>query len=280
MPAHLLSILLLLLAMVSIQLGASVAKQLFPILGPSGTTALRTGLAALLLFMVWRPWSKPLARKAWLPIILYGSSLGCMNLLFYLALERIPLGVTVALEFIGPLALAICSSRRAIDLVWALMAAFGIYLIFPNRADPQTLDPLGVMFALGAALCWALYIIFGKRLGKFGPSGLITAWGMLGAALFTLPFGAETLLSQSIEPKTALLALFVAVFSSALPYSLEMQAMKNLPTKTFGVLMSFEPVVATAIGTAILNDRITSIQGYAIACIMLASAGSILTFKR
>lgn len=276
---YLTSLVMLLFAMISIQLGASIAKQLFPVLGPSAMTALRTSMAALLLGLLWRPWRIKLHRRAWIFISLYGSSLGCMNLLFYLALERIPLGLAVAIEFTGPLALSLFGSRRWFDLFWVSLAAGGIILIFP-QALSGSLDLVGVGFALGAACCWALYIVWGKKLGSEGHSGYNTAWGMLMAALFVAPFGFPSLLMKDMNLETAALALFVAIFSSALPYSLEMVALKNIPTRTFGILMSFEPVVALIIGRFMLGDRLSPSQSVAVACVVFASLGSILTSRR
>lgn len=273
------SIGLLLASMVSIQFGASVAKGLFPALGPEGTTTLRCGLAALMLLALWRPWRVRLPASALLSVGLYGASLGLMNLLFYLSLARIPLGVAVALEFTGPLSVALLSSRRARDLLWVALAAAGIVLILPLTRSSRPLDPAGVGFALAAGVCWALYIVLGQRAGRAVQGGAATALGMLAAALVVAPIGVlragPRLLQAGIWP----LALAVAVFSSALPYSLEMHALRRLPARTFGILMSLEPALAALAGLVMLRERLTLAQGAAIACIIAASAGSASTAR-
>lgn len=239
-------------------------------------TALRTSIAALLLLLLWRPWRHRFSLLAWRSILAYGVALGSMNLLFYMALERIPLGLAVTIEFIGPLALSILSSRRRLDLIWALLAALGILFIFPPNQN-SSVDLVGVLFALGAACSWALYIVWGKGLGTHGHSGYVTAWGMLCAALFAAPFGFPTLIEKEVSKDILLLATSVALFSSAIPYSLEMLALKRLSTKTFGILMSFEPMIAMLIGRVVLGDQLSPLQVLAIVCVVGASVGSVLT---
>lgn len=268
----------LLMAMISIQLGASIAKELLPSIGPSGATALRTSIAATLLWAVWKPWRAP-RTATWLrAVVVYGACLGTMNLVFYCALARIPLGLAVALEFIGPLGVALFASRRAVDFAWTLSAAAGILLIVPLRAG-SGVDPVGVGFALGAGVCWALYIVFGQRASNAGPSGPTAAIGMAVAALVTMPIGAHAVVAHAGERAVWLRALAVAVFSSALPYYLEMLALRRLPARTFGVLMSLEPAVAAVLGFAILRERLSPSQWAAIALIIVAAAGSALTTR-
>lgn len=274
-----LSIALLVASMISIQFGASVAKGLFPALGPEGTTALRCGIAALILLALQRPWRARLPPSALLTVGLYGASLGLMNLLFYLSLARIPLGVAVALEFTGPLSVALLSSHRARDLLWVVLAAAGIVLILPLSRSSRPLDPVGVAFALAAGVCWALYIVLGQRAGKAVQGGAATALGMLAAALVVAPVGVLRAGPRLLQSHLWPLALAVAVFSSALPYSLEMHALRRLPARTFGILMSLEPALAALAGLVMLRERLSPAQGAAIACIIAASAGSAWTSR-
>lgn len=270
-----LSILLLLVAMTSIQFGASFAKQIFDVAHPAGITMLRTSLAALFLLALWRPWRATWDRSAWPHVLPYGAALGIMNLLFYMSLERIPLGIAVAVEFTGPLGLALLSSRRKQDLLWVMLAALGIILISPLTGH-DALDPIGLLLALGAGFCWALYIIFGKRMGSRIPAGTATALGMLVAALVTIPVGAFYVNEQFFQARVWWMGLMVAALSSALPYSLEMTALKHLPTKTFGILMSLEPALAAFMGLLFLQETLNLQQGLAMLCIMAASAGCTL----
>jgi len=274
------SILILLIAMTSIQFGASFAKQIFDLVHPAGITMLRTSLAAIFLLLLWRPWRVALDRKAWIYIIPYGAALGIMNLLFYLSLQRIPLGIAVAVEFIGPLGVALYSSRRLKDLVWVALAGLGIFLISPLGQHEESIDGLGLLLALAAGFCWALYIIFGKRMGHRVPIGPATALGMLVAALAVAPFGLMHMGENFLEPKVWLLGGMIALLSSALPYSLEMIALKNLPTKTFGILMSMEPGLAALMGYFFLKESLTTIQWLAMGLIMAASAGCTLMAPR
>jgi inner membrane transporter RhtA len=269
------SILLLLVAMTSIQFGASFAKQIFHIAHPAGITMLRTSLAALFLLALWRPWRATWDRSAWLHVLPYGAALGIMNLLFYMSLQRIPLGIAVAVEFTGPLGLALLSSRRKQDLLWVALAALGIILISPITGH-DALDPIGLLLALGAGFCWALYIVFGQRMGRRIPAGTATALGMLVAALVTIPVGAFYVNEEFFQAKVWWMGLMVAILSSALPYSLEMSALKHLPTKTFGILMSLEPALAALMGLLFLHETLNLQQVLAMACIMAASAGCTL----
>jgi len=273
------SLAMLLVAMISIQAGAALAKSLFPLVGAAGAAALRLAFASLMLLIVWRPWRRLPSREAALPIIVYGLAMGGMNLLFYSALRRIPLGIAVALEFTGPLAVATASSRRGRDFLWIVLAALGLLLLLPVRRRAAVLDPAGIGYALGAGACWALYIVFGRRAGALH-GGRTAALGMLVGSALIVPIGAASagakLWSVSLWP----VALGVALLSSALPYSLEMFALTRLPTRTFGVLMSGEPAVAALSGLCFLGERLTLAQWAAILCIVLASGGSAATAAR
>jgi inner membrane transporter RhtA len=260
-------------SILSLVIGTSFAKQLFPVIGAEGTSAYRVTLAAVLLLAVWRPWRRPLGRRDAGVVVLYGLVLGGMNLLFYLSLRTIPLGLAIAIEFVGPLTVAVASSRRAVDLVWVALALLGLCLLLPLDRASAGLDPVGVACALGAALCWALYILVGQRAGHL-PGGQAVALGMSVAALVILPFGIAQAGRALLSPSLIVAGLAVAILSSAIPYSLEMVALRGLPRRTFGILLSLEPVCGALAGFLILGERLTPLQGAAIASIMAASVGS------
>jgi len=271
--------------MVSVQMGASFAKGLFPIIGPYSTVLLRISIAAAILVLIWRPWRQSLGGK-WLnksslkALVLYGTCLGLMNMTFYLALTRIPLGICVALEFTGPLAVALLASKKKIDFIWAILAALGICLILPLKAEQTALDPIGILLALFAGTCWAFYIVFGKRVGTMVHGGIASSLGMVIASLVTVPFVATQIVWSDLTPKILLLGTGVALLSSAIPYTIEMFAMKKVPTKTFGILMSLEPAIAALSGLLMLNEKLDSTQWLAIVCVIMASAGSAKTSKQ
>ncbi len=265
----------ILVAMVSIQGGAALAKQLFPLVGPAGATTLRLIFAAAILLLVWRPfgknWTDPVGRER-RNLLLYGASLGAMNLLFYFSLERIPLGIAVAFEFCGPLALALVRSRRALDFLWVACAVAGLVLLLPIAA-PERLDPLGVALALGAGFCWAFYIVFGQLTGSAMHGGVAVALGMSVAAILVLPAGVVLSGRSLLSWNAAGTAMAVAILSSALPYSLEMYALKRLRTHTFGVLMSVEPAMGALSGLVFLSEDLRILQWTGIGLIMVASIG-------
>ena len=274
------SIGILLVAMASIQVGASVAKQLFPLIGPEAATFLRITLSALILASIWRPWRARLSLKAWGAVALYGGSLGLMNLIFYLSIERIPLGLAVALEFAGPLSVALLASRRPLDFFWAALAAGGIYLVLPTSGISADIDPWGAVLALIAGGFWALYIVFGKRAGRYVAGGNATAIGMIFAALVVVPVGVPHLDHRLNDIHVWAQALAIALMSSAIPYSLEMVALRRIPAKTFGILMSLEPALAAASGWAFLSENLSVFQWAAIGSIIVASAGTSVTSSR
>jgi inner membrane transporter RhtA len=261
-------------AMVSFQIGAAFAKQLIPVLGAPGTTALRLGLSALLLVALQRPWRSVPSSAAWPWILAYGLSLGAMNAVFYVALGRIPLGIAVAIEFVGPLGVAVWASRRRIDYLWVALAAVGLALLLPIRSGAAALDPLGVACALLAGAGWALYIVFGQKAGRaHGPTA--ATWGLMVAAMLTVPLGVADAGARLVDPAILPFGVAVAIFSSALPYSLEMVALRRLSTKAFGTLMSFEPAIAAVAGVVLLHERLTALQWLAIAAIVVASVGAV-----
>jgi inner membrane transporter RhtA len=266
----------LIAAMVCFQLGATIAKGLFPAVGASGTVALRLALSALMLLAVWRPWRLRLNARELRVIVIYGVALGWMNFFFYLSLRFIPLGVAVSLEFVGPLALAMAASRRAIDFLWILLAALGLLALLPLGLGSKQLDPVGVACGLAAGACWALYIYFGRKAGA-AHGGQTTALGMLIGAVMIVPIGAASAGWQLLSPAILPAAIGVALLSSAIPYSLEMLAMPRLPTRTVGVLISLDPALGALAGLWFLGESLTWIQWAAIASIMAASAGSAAT---
>jgi len=276
--AILVPVAVLILAMAGFQTGAALAKTLIPVVGASGAVALRLLYATLMLWLVWRPWRMRVDARAARTIVIYGVALGCMNLLFYLALQRIPLGIAVALEFTGPLAVAIVAARRAFDFLWVALAVLGVLMVLPLGSAAQALDMAGIAFALGGGVCWALYIIFGRRAG-IQSGGQTTAMGMLVGAICIVPFGVAHAGALLLKPEILPTALGVAFLSSAMPYSLEMYAMTRLPARTFGVLMSLDPALAAASGLVLLGERLSFIQWTAIGCIVLASAGSAATHR-
>jgi inner membrane transporter RhtA len=276
------SLSLLAIAMVSVQVGAALVKGLFPAVGVAGATTLRLTLASLMLVVVWRPW-RPGSRPRQLhTILIYGASMGLMNLLFYSALERIPLGIAVAVEFAGPLGVALAASRRAVDFAWIVLAAAGIVALLPFGIEPpgigaRALSATGIAFALGSGACWAVYIVCGKRAGAAHGGAATTALGTLVGAVLVAPIGVAQAGSALLAPAILPAACAVALLSSALPYSLEMYALTRLPTRTFGVLMSAEPALGALSGLCFLGERLTVLQWAAIASIMIASGGSTAT---
>jgi inner membrane transporter RhtA len=277
--SQLLPLFTIILAMISIQFGASLAKGLFPLVGPAGATTLRLIIASLILLIIWRPWRKNLGKESYKRIAVYGVSLGMMNFLFYQALERIPLGIAVALEFTGPLAVSVYHSKKISDYLWAVLAGLGIYLILPISPGSVALDVLGIILALSAGFCWALYILFGQKAVAKEDGGMVTSLGMLAAAIIVCPFGLWLSRGNLLDPSLAKLALMVGILSSALPYSLEMIALKKLPTKTFGILMSLEPAIAALMGLAFLKEVLSLQQSVAIVCIIVASLGASLNSR-
>ena len=274
-----LPIVVILIAMLSIQSGASLAKSLFPIIGAPGVTALRIALGTLILVIIFKPWRLRFKKEQRLPLLFYGLSLGGMNYLFYLSIQTVPLGIAVALEFTGPLAVALFSSRRPVDFIWVVLAVLGLWFLLPLGQDISHVDLTGAALALGAGACWAVYILTGQRAGEdHGPATV--ALGSLIAAIIFVPIGmaqaTETIWQWSVLP----IGLAVAVLSTALPYSLEMIALTRLPTRIFGTLMSMEPALAAMSGMVFLGETLTFTQVLALCSIIAASMGSTLTMRQ
>jgi len=215
----------------------------------------------------------------WRAIVPYGVTIAVMNLLFYQALVRIPLGLAVTLEFVGPLAVAIVGSRRALDAVWVVLAAIGIALITPWQAR-SAIDPLGVALALLTGVCWAAYIVLGGRVSQVLTGGVAVATGMSIATLIVLPFGLAGGGLGSLSPRLYAAGFAVAVLSSALPFTLEMHALRALPGRTFSILMSLEPVVAALCGLVFLAEHLTQAQWAAVGLVIAASVGATMTARQ
>jgi inner membrane transporter RhtA len=261
----------LLCSQLSLNAGAAVAKHLFPLIGVEGVTAYRVGFAALLMMLVFRPWRTRLTWAQACNVAVYGSVIGLMNLLIYRSFSRIPLGIAVAIEVAGPLTVAVLSSRRPRDVAAVLLAVVGLYFLLPIHGGVEQLDPIGVAYAAGAAVCWALYIVFGKRVSVMH-GGQSVAWGMLAASLFILPIGAWYSGAVLLTPNYMLIGLAIAVMSSALPYTLEMLSMRSLSSRTFSMFSSAAPAISALAGLAVLGEQLTLTQWLAIASIVTASA--------
>lgn len=275
----LLPIALLLAAMLSVQAGASIAKTLFPVVGPVGMVALRIALGTIVLCILMRPWRARITSTTWRPLAIYGVTLGVMNLFYYLSLSRVPLGIAVAIEFTGPLAVAVFSSRRLIDFSWIALAAGGLVLLLPVAHIGVGIDPLGGLYALAAGACWALYIIFGQKAGADHGAQTV-AIGSLISAVIVIPIGLLDRGPALFSGPMLLPGLAVGVLSTALPYTLEMYALTRLPARTFGILMSIEPAFGALIGYFYLHERLTAVQWTAIGLVIAASIGATASTRQ
>jgi len=271
------AVLMVLLAIASFQGGAAIAKGIFPVLGAAATSSLRIVLSAIILVLFNRPNLRKLTPAQWRLVVLYGLTLGTMNTVFYMAIARVPLGVGVAIEFIGPLSLALISSRRVADFLWVLLAAAGIVLIAPW--DNKGLDVTGVLLALLAGALWAAYIILGGRISKIMDSGEAVTVGMIFAAVLVLPVAIGNGLLINFKPTMILPGIALALLSSAIPFTLEMHALRKIPAKTFSILMSLEPAVAAFSGLIFLHEYLSFHEWLAVALVIVASAGVTLTGK-
>jgi inner membrane transporter RhtA len=272
----------LLVSLITLCAGTSLAKGLFPHVGAEGTTTYRLIFSTLLLMAFWRPWRRQWAWNEAPILIVFGATLGIMNLLFYNAIKTVPFGLAIAIEFTGPLAVALWSSKKPLDFVWIVLAVIGMGLILPlaqymgSDVTTPVLDPLGIAFALGAGFCWAMYIVIGQRvadrIGSFA-----TPMGMLVAAIVVTPFGISVAGSSLLNVDWMLMGLGIALLSSAIPYSLEMYSLKHLPKQTFSILLSLEPAVGALAGWLVLSEQLSVQQLCAIGLIMAASMGSAMT---
>lgn len=263
--------------MASVQVGASVARHLFEFLGPSGTVFLRVAFGAVILLVVARPARQALDAAQWRAIVVFGLVIAAMNLCFYEAIARIPLGVAVTIEFLGPLAVAIAGSRRVLDFIWAAMAAAGVVIL---SFAGGTVTMTGVLFAFGAAIGWAFYILLSQRVGRLvpGPSGLAFALVVGGLAL--LPLGVADAGWRLLEPQNLVMGVVVALLASAIPFSLEFAALRRLSSQVFGILMSLEPAIGALVGFFFLAQLLSVLDLLAIGLVMAASAGATLTSRK
>ena len=271
---------LVLLSVGSVQFGAAIAKGLFDAVGPGGTVLFRISLSALVLLLLWRPNLRGYARREYALAALFGVVLAGMNLSLYLAIDRIPLGVAVTLEFLGPLGVAVAGSRRLLDGLWVVLAATGILLLAPlDVLGGNELDPAGVAFALLAGALWASYILLSARVGGVFPGGTGLVISLCVGTLLLLPVGISDGGYALLDPKLLLAGLGVALLSSAVPYSLELEALRKLPTRVFGVLMSLEPAVAALVGFLVLDELLGIRAVVAIGLVTVAAAGASLFAK-
>jgi inner membrane transporter RhtA len=266
--------------MVLLCVGTSFAKTLFGVAGPAGMTAMRIGLSALLLIALQRPWRwRVNAEQGW-AVVGYGVVLASMNLSFYAALTTLPLGVAIAIEFLGPLGVAVAYSRSRLDVLWVALAAAGIAaLVLPN-ASGHPIDAVGVGFALLAALGWALYILAGKRATAVVPERQIVCLGLCVASLIAVPIGIAQAGAVLLDPHILAAGFVVAILCSALPYSLEMFAIKRLPSAVFGIVVSMEPAIGAATAFAVLGERLGGLQWVGMASVVAASIGSTMSRPR
>lgn len=263
---------LVFLSIASAQLGSAIAKYLFTVLNPMAVVLLRVGFASILLLVLWRPQISAAVRSNKWALILFGLSLALMNLTFYLAIERIPIGIAVALEFVGPLGVAVVNSRKRLDLLWVTLVAIGIILLAP--VGESAINPLGVGMALLAGGFWAAYILLSAQVGRALAGGAGLALAMAIAALVLLPVGLGAGGAALLNPQLLLIGLGVAILSSAIPYSMELEALRFLPVQVFGVLLSLEPVAAALAGFVVLGETLNLKAMFAILLITIAAAGA------
>lgn len=261
----------------SVQLGAALAKGLFDSLGPGGTVFLRIVFAALLLVVLWRPRLRGYSRSGYMVAVLFGLVLAAMNFSIYLSFDRIPLGIAVTIEFIGPLGVAVAGSRRVLDLLWVALAAAGILMLAPlGILGCVDLDPVGVAFAVLAGCLWAAYILLSARTGQAFPGGTGLVIAMCAGTIVLLPVGVASAGPALLDPKLLLAGFAIAVLSSVIPYSFEMAALRRLPPRVFGVLMSLDPAVAALMGFLVLGERLEPRSIAAVLLVTAAAAGASL----
>jgi inner membrane transporter RhtA len=266
-------------SMTSLSVGQALAKGLFPLVTAQGTTAYRVGFSAIFLGLFWRPWRWALSQADLKRIAAYGVTLGVMNLMFYQALRTVPLGVATAIEFCGPLVVAVVFSRRLIDFAWVALAFAGLALLLPIRSGMGHVDPRGAAFAFGAAVCWALYIVFTKRVSHLHPGQSVSV-GLLFASAVAVPVGIAEAGASLLVPSSMLIGLGVATLSSAVPYTLEMFALRRLSKQAFSVTLSMDPALAALAALAILGEKLGAVQWIAVASTMAASVGMACTSER
>ncbi|MGW5864530.1 EamA family transporter [Streptomyces sp. NPDC055239] len=261
---------------VSVQFGGAIAVSVMPKAGALGIVTLRLAFAALVLMIVCRPKVRGHSRADWGTVLAFGVAMAGMNGLFYQSVARIPMGPAVTLEVLGPLALSVFASRRALNLVWAGLALCGVFLL-GGGGGFDGLDPVGVAYALGAGAMWATYIVFSARTGRRFPQADGLALAMVVAALLFLPLGLVESGEKLVRPEVLALGAAVAVMSSVLPYTLELIALRRLPASTFAIMMSLEPAIAAVAGFLVLNQALSVNEALAISLVIAASMGAVRT---
>ena len=272
------AILLVVAGLACQEVGASIAVLLFPEMGPLGIVMLRLGFSAILLLLIARPALRGHSRDGWIAVIAFGVVLAVMNGLFYLALERLPLGVTVTIEVLGPLVLSIVAARRASAWLWAALAFVGVLAL--GGGGWERLDPIGVLFALGAAASWAFYILASARVGREFPKLDGLALAMSVGAIIALPFGIASAGGALLRPDLLLLGVGVAVLSSTIPYAFELVALRRLPASSFAILMSLAPATAAIAGWVLLGQALSWLEIVGISLVILASIGAVRSSQR
>lgn len=270
---------LIFISMISVQGSASMAKYLFPVLGPEGMTAWRLTFSSVMLSIIFKPWRKPITKQAFKYIFCYGVAMGCMNLSFYNAIARIPLGIAVAIELTGPIMVAMFSGRRLTDFVWLAIAVVGLAMLLPIHQASNDLDPMGILLALSAGACWACYILFGRQSGAIHGSSSV-AIGSIIASFLLFPIGVWQSGSAMFSIDLLPLVFVVSLLASAIPYALDMVALPRLPAQTFSTLMSLSPVFAAFSGLIVLHEQLTHYQWFAIGLIIISSIGTVLAMNR
>jgi inner membrane transporter RhtA len=272
------AILLVVAGLACQEVGASIAVLLFPEMGPLGIVMLRLGFSAILLLLIARPALRGHSRDGWTAVIAFGVVLAVMNGLFYLALERLPLGVTVTIEVLGPLVLSIVAARRASAWLWAALAFVGVLAL--GGGGWERLDPIGVLFALGAAASWAFYILASARVGREFPKLDGLALAMSVGAIIALPFGIASAGGALLRPDLLLLGVAVAVLSSTIPYAFELVALRRLPASSFAILMSLAPATAAIAGWVLLGQALSWLEIVGISLVIVASIGAVRSSQR
>lgn len=269
-------IVIILISMASVQGSSSLAKYLFPILGPSGMTAWRLFFSSIMLVLIFKPWRKPISKQAWKYIVLYGFALGFMNLSYYSSIERIPIGIAVAIELTGPITVAMFAARKITDFVWLAIAIIGLVMLLPIHSAGADLDLVGVLLAICAGACWAMYIVFGRKAGQLQGASSV-ALGSVIISFVIFPIGVWQSGPMMFSIDVLPLAFIVALLASAIPYALDMVALPRVPALTFSTLMSLSPVLGALSGLIFLNETLSGYQLVSIVLIIISSIGTVLS---
>lgn len=267
---------IILISMAAVQGSSSLAKYLFPILGPSGMTAWRLLFSSIMLVLIFKPWRKPISKQAWKYIVLYGFALGFMNLSYYSSIERIPIGIAVAIELTGPITVAMFAARKITDFVWLAIAIIGLVMLLPIHSAGADLDLVGVLLAICAGACWAMYIVFGRKAGQLQGASSV-ALGSVIISFVIFPIGVWQSGPMMFSIDVLPLAFIVALLASAIPYALDMVALPRVPALTFSTLMSLSPVLGALSGLIFLNETLSGYQLVSIVLIIISSIGTVLS---